>query len=285
MEIFCSTGGFKTQNFYDTASAFLDVGINNIELSAGKIELDFHSKLQFLNSRANLMLHNYFPPAADPIVLNLASTDDEIAIKSLNFYKEIISLSAMLSSPTVGIHAGFLLDPPAKELGRTLSRSKLFSRDQAMSLFVKRVKELSAYAAMKDVRLLVENNVLSKGNFETHGCNILLLADGVEIVEFLKELEGGVGLLLDVGHLKVSSNTLQFDLLHTFHLLEEFTEGYHLSENLGESDDHFGFDLDAWFVPLLNPQIAFGTLEIDNLDAPDIARLRTVLSNYLQGKL
>jgi sugar phosphate isomerase/epimerase len=285
LEIFCSTGGFKTQSFYDTATSFLDAGITNIELSAGKIDLEFHAKLKSLSSKANLMLHNYFPPAADPIVLNLAYTNDAIAFKSLNFYREIIDLSAMLSSPMVGIHAGFLLDPPAKELGKTLNRSKLFSRDQAMSLFLHRVKELAAYAAMKDIRLLVENNVLSKENFETHESNILLLADAGEIVEFLKELGGDVGLLLDVGHLKVSSNTLQFDLLQTFELLEEFTEGYHLSENLGESDDHFGFNLDAWFVPLLNPQIPFGTLEIDNLDASGIARLSTMLSNYLQGKL
>jgi sugar phosphate isomerase/epimerase len=285
LEIFCSTGGFKTQSFYSTATSFLDAGITNIELSAGKFDLEFHAKLKSLSSKANLMLHNYFPPAADPIVLNLASTNDAIAFKSLNFYREIIDLSAMLSSPVVGIHAGFLLDPPAKELGKTLSRSKLISRDQAMSLFLHRVKELAAYAAMKDIRLLVENNVLSKENFETHESNILLLADAGEIVEFLKELGGDVGLLLDVGHLKVSSNTLQFDLLQTFELLEEFTEGYHLSENLGESDDHFGFNLDAWFVPLLNPQIPFGTLEIDNLDASGIARLSTMLSNYLQGKL
>ena len=284
MEIYCSTGGFKTQTFYDTACSFLDAGINNIELSAGKIDFDFHAKLKSLSSKTNLMLHNYFPPAADPIVLNLASTNDAIAFKSLNFYKEIINLSAMLSSPVVGIHAGFLLDPPAQELGKTLSKSKLFSRDQAMTLFIQRVRDLSSYAAIRDVRLLVENNVLSKGNFETHESNILLLADGVEIVDFFKELGGDVGLLLDVGHLKVCSNTLNFDLLDTFELLERFTEGYHLSENLGESDDHLGFDLDAWFVPLLNPQIAFGTLEIDNLDAQGIARLSTMLSNYLQGK-
>jgi sugar phosphate isomerase/epimerase len=285
LEIFCSTGGFKTQTFYDTASSFLDVGINNIELSAGKIDLDFHAKLHSLNSRANLMLHNYFPPAEEPIVLNLASTNEALALKSLNFYKEIINLSAMLSTPAVGIHAGFLLDPLAQELGKTISASKLFSRDQAMSLFIQRVKELSAYAASRDVRLLVENNVLSNENFKNHECNILLLADGGEIVDFMRELGGDVGLLLDVGHLKVSSNTLQFDLLHAFQLLQEFTEGYHLSENLGESDDHFGFDLDAWFVPLLNPRIAFGTLEIDNLDASGIARLSAMLSNYLQGKL
>ena len=285
LDIFCSTGGFETQTFYDTASSFLDAGICNIELSAGKIDLDFYAKLHSLNSKANLMLHNYFPPAEDPIVLNLASTNETIALKSLNFYKEIINLSAMLSTPAVGIHAGFLLDPLAQELGKTISASKLFSRDQAMSLFIQRVKELSAYAASKDVRLLVENNVLSNENFKTHECNMLLLADGEEIVEFMRELRGDVGLLLDVGHLKVSSNTLQFDLLYTFQILQEFTEGYHLSENLGESDDHLGFDLDAWFVPLLNPQIAFGTLEIVNLDAFGIARLSKVLSNYLQGKL
>ena len=87
MEIFCSTGGFKTRSFFDTATSFLDAGITNIELSAGKIDLEFQGKLHLLSSKANLMLHNYFPPASNPIVLNLASTNDAIAISSLNFYK------------------------------------------------------------------------------------------------------------------------------------------------------------------------------------------------------
>ena len=281
MEIFCSTGGFKTQSFFESSQEFLDNGIRNIELSAGKFEPEFRNRLMLLNKDANLMLHNYFPPANDPIVLNLASLDSEIANRSIFFYRELIRLSALISSRYVGIHAGFLLDPKVNELGKIIKPKELFPRDQALNLFYERLEALSNYASTLEVRLLVENNILSKENFDTHGRNILLLVDEIEIAEFMTSLGGKLGLLLDVGHLKVSSNTLQFDLVKAFQLLEKFTEGYHLSENLGESDDHFGFSMDAWFIPLLNPNVAFGTLEIGNVDAKGMARLSAMLSEHL----
>jgi sugar phosphate isomerase/epimerase len=284
MEIFCSTGGFKTRDFFESSQAFLENGIRNIELSAGTVRPDFRKRLKQLNTEANLMLHNYFPPANDPLVLNLASLDNEIANRSIDFYRELIRLSASISSRYVGIHAGLLLDPKVNELGKVIKPKELFPRDQALNLFYGRIEALSRYASNLEVRLLVENNILSKGNFDTHGKNILLLADEVEIAEFMTSLGGKLGLLLDVGHLKVSSNTLQFDLVNAFQLLEKFTEGYHLSENLGESDDHFGFSMEAWFIPLLNPNIAFGTLEISNLDAQGMAKLSETLSEHLGNR-
>ena len=85
MEIFCSTGGFKTRDFFESSQAFLENGIRNIELSAGTDRPDFRKRLKQLNTEANLMLHNYFPPANDPLVLNLASLDNEIANRSIDF--------------------------------------------------------------------------------------------------------------------------------------------------------------------------------------------------------
>ena len=285
MEIFCSTGGFKSQTFFESSNAFLKNGIQNIELSAGRIEPNFLNRLKELNTSANLMLHNYFPPASDPLVLNIASLDSEIANRSIDFYRHLIELSASISSQYVGIHAGLLLDPQVNELGHAIKSRELVPRDQALHLFYERIKELCDYASSLEVRLLVENNILSKENFEIHGKNMLLLADEVEISEFMTSLGGMLGLLLDVGHLKVSSNTLQFDLVKAFHSLAKYTEGYHLSENLGESDDHFGFTMDAWFIPLLNPNVAFGTLEIGNLDAQGMATLSTMLFDHLENRL
>ncbi len=283
MEIFCSTGGFKTLTFYETACNFLNVGIKNVELSAGKIETDYLNKLDTLSRTANLKLHNYFPPANEPFVLNLASPDAGIARKSMSFYRELIELSARVYSPSVGIHAGFLFDPPTHELGKAISTKKINSRDEALSVFTCRVKELSSFASSLNVRLLVENNVLSKANFESHHSNILLLADHVEIAEFMISMNGEVGLLLDVGHLKVSAKTLNFDPLKALQQLNEFAEGYHLSDNLGESDDHLAFDLDVWFLPFLDRGVKFATLEIDNLHPEGLADLSRKLDSYLLG--
>jgi hypothetical protein len=45
MKIFCSTGGFEDMPFSETAKLFLEVGISEIELSAGSPSKDVLEQL------------------------------------------------------------------------------------------------------------------------------------------------------------------------------------------------------------------------------------------------
>ena len=53
MQIYCSTGGFEKKPFYESAKAFLNLGIGNIELSAGTHSHDALEQLMILNQEAN----------------------------------------------------------------------------------------------------------------------------------------------------------------------------------------------------------------------------------------
>lgn len=260
----------------------MQAGITKIELSAGEFVPDsVFEKIAFLNQDAKIMLHNYFPPAKLPFVLNLASLDSVIFRKTLNFFEHSIDLSARLGAKHYGIHSGFLVDPDVKQLGNRILNKEIANREIAMDLFIQRTADLAKYAEERGVRLLVENNVLSHQNYFENGRDILLLSSPLEIDEYFHNIEGKVGLLLDVGHLKVSCNTLKLNLVQSFKQIDRWSEGYHLSENSGLEDDHRIFDLSAWFIPLLNRAVEFATLEINNSSPAEIANVVSKLEGDL----
>ena len=84
--------------------------------------------------------------------------------------------------------------------------------------------------------MLIENNVLTKNNLEAFNQNPLLMVSPVEINDIMSLMPTNVGLLMDVGHLKVSSNTLGFELSDGMTTTQKFTKGYHLSDNDGLRD-------------------------------------------------
>lgn len=264
MQIYCSTGGFEEKPFYESAKAFLNLGIDNIELSAGAHSHDALEQLMILNQEANLMLHNYFPPPSEPFVLNLASKNAHICAKSIDFFKTGIDLSAAVGAQHYGIHAGFLFDLSVAEIGKQINSHVLLNRDEGLEIFISNVNKLGNYASDHGVTLLVENNVLSKKNFEKNNEDPLLLTTPGEITVFFNSVREGIKLLLDFGHMKVSSNTLNFDLHSAVAGIQEWVGGYHMSETNGELDDHLNFDHNAWFFPFLDCSVPFATLEIKN---------------------
>ena len=73
--IFVSTCGFRDIDGAKAAKKMINAGIRNIELSGGLYNKKTVSSLIKTSDRANLQIHNYFPPPEIPFVLNLASTN------------------------------------------------------------------------------------------------------------------------------------------------------------------------------------------------------------------
>ena len=70
MNVFFSTGGYKEASGIETATLYLEHGIDEIELSAGKYRAEQLRDLAALPETV-LQLHNYFPPPNEPFVFNL----------------------------------------------------------------------------------------------------------------------------------------------------------------------------------------------------------------------
>jgi len=185
MELFVSTSGTRSNSLH-VALTLVENGFKNIELSGGSYVADLESELEILIGHTDaIMLHNYFPPPKEPFVFNLASSNPQTIALSVSLAKSAIDISATKGFKFFGIHAGFLMDPQVSELGNKIQATKLANRDEALEIFTHNVLDLSTYANSRNVKILVENNVLSGENMKSFGEDPFLLSSTEEISVFL----------------------------------------------------------------------------------------------------
>ena len=274
--ILVSTGGYKDKTALEVVNYFFEHEILEIELSGGQFSDNTLQDLNKFKNTVSFCVHNYFPPPKIPFVLNLASMNNEIFIKSFEHMKASILLAKSLGSSFYSFHAGFLIDPKVNELGKRIISKKMNSRLYAKEIFIERVNQLADFAYQEGVSLLIENNVLSYKNLIEFKGNPLLMADPDETAEIMQEINSNVGLLVDVAHLKVSSNSLKFNPEIFFTKCERWIRGYHLSDNDGLSDSNSPFTEEAWFWPHLKKDIQYRSIEVYNVTPKTLKELKNL---------
>lgn len=258
-----STGGFNYQKAEKTSKDLIYAGIKNIELSGGKYDPNVVTNINNLRNKAYFGVHNYFPPPSKGFVLNLGSTNSYIYKKSINHVKKAIDLCNKIKSQEYSIHAGFRLDPEVDELGKKISsKRKLISKKECEENFYSALEEINCYGQMKGVKIYIENNVVTKWNQKQFNENPFLLSDAKDFFSFLEKSPKNIKLLIDVAHLKVSANTLNFDPINLLRSLNKETSAYHLSDNDGLSDTNEPITNKSWFWEHINYKADFYTLEI-----------------------
>lgn len=262
--IYVSTGGFRNKTASSVAAELLQAGVRSVELSGGAYSESLQSDLKNQSGDINFQVHNYFPPPADPFVLNLGSLDSDIGQRSVAHVEQALAWCSALGADRYSFHAGFLLDPRVDQLGKRIQSRSLFDRKKSIEVFVDRVKRLAEIARQADIRLMIENNVLSANNAAEFSGNPLLMCDPQECAEVMAQIPNHVGLLVDVAHLKVSANSLDFDPSQMFSKCADRITAYHLSDNNGLEDSNQPFDDDAWFWPYLNPDVDYFSVEVYN---------------------
>ncbi|UCH49814.1 MAG: TIM barrel protein [Betaproteobacteria bacterium] len=255
-------------------------GVRCIELASGTRHSSGTDLVRTLEGAREqgyaFLVHNYFPVPEQPFVLNLASADPANLERSLDHVRHAINLAASVESPFYSFHCGFCLDPSPDDLGGAL-HGPTIPLEQALSNFVDSVQDLADYASAKNIDLLLENNVLSPINLG----KVQLLGVTPEDIELLLQRidRSNVWLLLDVGHLKVSAVTLDFDMRAAAARLAPLVRCCHLSDNDGTEDSNQVISDDAWFwEPLLGhlDVAPFWVLEAYNLQ-PQMAAEQAML--------
>lgn len=258
-----STGGFKNNTALEIVDQFILNNIQNIELSGGKYDPFFEKNILSFSKISNLSFHNYFPPPEKSFVLNLASSNNKIKERSINHVMRAIDISYSLGIKHYSIHAGFRIDPKVSELGQTVKAKKiLIPLKESKEIFYKNLYEIYNYAKKKNVSIYIENNVVTKSNFNTFGENPFLLTCQEELEEFIKMKPPEVKILIDVAHLKVSSKTLNFDPSFTLKKIKNHISAYHLSDNKGLQDTNDLLSDTSWFWEYLNKDADFFTIEV-----------------------
>lgn len=268
--IFISTGGQKNQTASQACRYFEKSGILNIELSGGLFAERQLSELIRLKRNLSFQIHNYFPPPKDPFVFNLASLDPVVSSRSFEHVINAMQWSVELSRPIFSFHAGFLLDPQVNELGRRVSKKTLFSREESLLRFIERVNNLAEIAKSLGVKLLIENNVLSLNNYVEFGSDPFLMTSASECIRVMRSVPKNVQLLIDVAHLKVSSNVLSFDPVQFLSECDPWIGGYHLSDNDGTRDSNESIAVNSWFWPHLKSNLDYYSLEVYGLHPDEL---------------
>ncbi|MCF8296750.1 MAG: sugar phosphate isomerase/epimerase [Saprospiraceae bacterium] len=239
--IFISTSCIKSNTIRESIEKLVKHGFHNIELSGGTRSYpELESDLLNLKKQHNLnfTIHNYFPPPQEPFVINIASENEEIRKKSLNHFQKGILLAQKLDVDKIGMHAGFYIDPNACEIGSPLSYSIVAEKSESLFRFIDGFNYLQNAAG--NIKLYIENNVISKSNFETYGKNPLMLTCYSEYIELRKLID--FPLILDVAHLFVSSNTLGLEFESEIKALLKVSDYLHLSNNEGIEDSNSAFE-------------------------------------------
>jgi len=233
--IYISSSCIKNASIIKTIEELVKAGFANIELSGGSeyyncLEqdvLEIQKKYQI-----NLLVHNYFPPPQQHFVLNLASLNDDIFDRSVRHYLNAIELSKKIKADRFSLHAGFFMDISAHEVGKELSLSKKYPKEMAIEKFCYGYNLIKSKA--KGLKLYIENNVLSTNNLKLYKKNPFLLTHSTEFFELKNIID--FNLLLDIAHLKVSSNALKIEFEKELDQLAQYSDYFHVSDNDGFAD-------------------------------------------------
>lgn len=277
MNLLISTAAFSSMPGYAAARHLSNLGFGGVELSGGQFSSSAKEDLFKLELQVPVFLHNYFPPPQKSFVFNLSSSNKEVLNLSRKHVERALAISEKIGANTFSFHSGFLFDPMPSQLGKRISKSQLIEREMALETFIENVQILSKTANNRGIKLLIENNVLSKENLDEFGTNPFLLVEEDEIQFVLDELAGDAELLLDVAHLKVSGTSLGFDYSECHKNLSQRVAGYHLSENDGQKDSHDAFGKDSWFWIDLNKNANYFSIEVHSTNT-DILKEQEALA-------
>jgi sugar phosphate isomerase/epimerase len=234
--IYVSTASVRNDLMPQSIQELVEAGFKNLELSGGtRLYPELRQDLLELQKShdLNLLCHNYFPPPETPFVLNLASLNDEVHRASMEHLKRAIELSHDLGASRFAFHAGFFIDIPLNQIGKSISAMPLFNFEDATERFCDSFKELQVFSG--DLKLYLENNVISARNYSNYSqTNPLMLTNERDYRRLLEFID--FNLLLDVAHLKVSSRTLELDFENECKNLLAETDYVHLSDNDGRED-------------------------------------------------
>jgi sugar phosphate isomerase/epimerase len=282
MSIYVSTCCLKNKNTVQVCEVFIKNKIKNIELSYGNYNKNIVSYL-LKKKKISFLLHNYFPSPKKSFVFNLASPNVKIQKKSINLAIKAINISKKVRSSYYSFHAGYLTDPDVSELGGKIKNiKKVNDKNLCLKIFLKNINFLSRIAQKKNVKLLIENNVIHKNEFNKFSKNTVLMSEPKEMVYIMKNTDKNVHLLLDVAHLKISSSTLKFNLISAIKKLNKWVKGYHLSENNGKIDNNKNLKYNSWFWPYIKKGLNYYSLEIYNNNIDKIKNQIALANNKIK---
>lgn len=262
--------------------------IRDIELSANisfMADKELLRVLEMNAGRINFYVHNYFPAPRNSFVLNLAHPDTYK--RSLKHCLKAVDLCSALGIRVYSVHAGMAISPSPEDLGKSLSGYAPIDFRESRDLLIKACREIAGYASDKGVQLLIENNVLNEGNCPETVNTCYHFADPVESERLFPMFSHpNIGVLLDVGHLKVSAAVSGFEPCNLIYMFRREIRAVHLSDNNGRYDQNLPVTEQSWFWPHIPwEQLEYISLEIKDCTPGLVKKQLFLIAEKVSGRL
>ena len=249
MQLYSSTSCLKGDVF-DILDLYAEAGFRNVELGSSHPYNEKISPETIGEYGFNYLVHNYFPPHKEPFIINTASQDRAILNRSLDQLKTSIDFCNSIGAQLFTFHSGFRADP---DINFRFKTDQIVPHNVAMKTFIASVIELNKYAGYRGIKIAIENNVLAPHNLVNGKNELLLMCEYWEFEHLLNMINSGnLGILLDLGHLKVTSNTLGFDADNFIQRIKDKVFAIHLHENNGKADQHLYPEKGDWSLGVVN---------------------------------
>ena len=248
MGCYLSSSLFRNESIEESIKKCGDLSNKFVEMSAPHpYQTDKEISLIFKKYKElgyNFTFHNYFPPPKKSFVLNIASNDSDIIELNKDLVNKALNLSLSAKSPVYAVHAGYLSKATARNDGNFDFDKEEYSYSSALDRSIKFINDISEKFEKNDVKFLIENLFPSVARNSSLFCNYS------QIKELIDQVPKSVGLLLDLGHMNISSNIMSFDRNK---FLEKYLSNFgerlhevHISENAGLKDEHRALEKDSW---------------------------------------
>jgi sugar phosphate isomerase/epimerase len=209
-------------------SVYSSHGIENVECSGGLDYMEDPAAVLEQYSHLNFVIHNYFPPARVPFIMNLAAQDEGVRMSSIGIAKRAVELCHHYGFGLYSFHPGFRLEKTL-ELGFELSSSRVVPYEIAFRALCRSVEEILELSKRLGVNVAVENL--------EHKNQAYMMTRPEEFLRFQK-IFPEVGVLLDLGHLKIASHQMGFRATDFLGAVRDNVLEVHIHENDGRVDLH-----------------------------------------------
>jgi len=250
MDLFASTNCLSTKtSLTDKLKMYASAGIFKVDLGAGVTVSEVELSNLYGKYDCEFQIHNYFPPPEESFVLNLASSNTTTVKLSHEMAINAVDLLTRINGNIYSIHPGFVTDPTGfGGISFTFPAPKSpEDRIVAMERFISNLRLLTAHAERANIQIIVENQVIDhnlKGK--------ILLDTASEFLDLFRSIPSpALGMLLDTGHLNVTSQTLGFDRMQFVELLAPYIRSMHVHDNDGTADYHRPINHDSWILDVL----------------------------------
>lgn len=262
--LFVSTACLKGEKSYERViNEFLNNDIKNIELTGVHPYLE-NDKLEnlikdYINKGAKFTFHNYYPPPNEPIVLNYFTENQELKKKCQNIIKNAVSLAKKTNVKIYAFHPGYYREASINEKGYfDFFGNKRKNFDCGLNIFkndfINFYKSLEIDTDKTEFQLGFENLFPNPdGSNDSFMCDYEEIS---KIFDLAKKENINLKLLIDLGHLTISSNLLKFN---RDEFLKKVVNKYgdrifeiHISENDGVKDLHNRISKESWQLKALN---------------------------------